>query len=163
MEITEALIILGLKSPFSAEELLFSYRKKLFAIHPDTSSGPSAGITVDIIKQAREVLQKYCENKPEKTRDIPSGKDGYGLYKKGMDLLGDAFDAFWKERLHYSEIPQNAPFVLEFRTKLNLARNLFAEVLENFPGGLWTSDAVEEIARINIWLGTEKRSGSDRI
>ncbi len=167
-----ALEVLGLRDPFTSEQLLREYHRRLFAVHPDTATEelPDAARLVHALREAREVLEAMPdgaraesesvpggEAKPERTTDS-GGRDGYHWYREGSSLVGDALDDYFRERLHYSQALDTSPGSVRLRETLLRARALFARVLETHPGGLWTPDAVEQIARINVWLGRKQGS-----
>jgi len=159
MDKNKALSILELHDDFTAEELIQVYRKKLFQIHPDTSLEINADIRIDDLIASRKFLEEFLNKKketplvPKKTKD-----DGFSDYREGMVILGEALDSYWKKRVHYSQRPEDAEFIKKFHEELIRAKDKFAAVLIQHPGGLWTPDAVEEIARINDWLGIENDS-----
>ncbi len=175
--------LLGLPERFTREELLRAYHRKLFEIHPDTAGADEgerdadtiardAGELVPSIIAARETLEKSLEGgapSPERKNDAVGaastdsrgpgdfrepGKDGYEWYRRAMAIHGDALDEYWRERVKWSSLPEDSPVLEEFREKLRLAKVLFGRVLDRFPGGMWTADAVEKIAAINTWLGS---------
>ena len=159
MDKKKALSILELHEDFTAEELIQVYRKKLFQIHPDTSLEVETEISIDDLIASRKFLEEFLTQKKEVPQKAQKTKDdGYMDYREGMVILGAALDSYWKKRIHYSQRPEDAEFVKKFHDDLNRAKDRFAAVLIQHPGGLWTPDAVEEIARINDWLGVENDS-----
>ena len=158
MDLKKALQLLDLSENFSREEMIQSFRKKIFFIHPDTSGNIQADISVDDLLKSRKFLDEYLLLRSENAPGIKKEDDGYKDYREGMSILGAAMDSYWKKRVHYSQRPESADFIQQFHEELNRARDLFVRVLNSYPGGLWTPDAVEEIARINSWLGTEDGS-----
>ena len=170
MTIERALQFFSLSPDYSLELLLQAYHKLLFEIHPDTSKVESldSAELLEEIKEARSLLEENLlrRQEPGSVSDAArregksatfSGKDGYEIYRRAGILMGDAMQEYWKERLRWSGIPSDSPKIQSALKKMQQAKNLFARVLNEFPGGVWTPDAVEEIARINIWLGGKKR------
>ena len=155
----EALIVLGIADPFTQEELLREYHRRLFKVHPDTAREalPDVARLVQRLLLAREVLLA----EPSVSSRVASGAggtDGYLWYREAAALVGDALDDYFRERLSFSRTPESSPGTTRLQENLLAARALFARVLETHPGGLWTPDAVEQIARINVWLGRKHRS-----
>ena len=173
--VREARLLFSLSEDFTPEELLRSYRRKLFETHPDTATEAtmeSSGLRVTRLLEARDVLEAHLKrsgaglqpgttepaartDQPAEERRGPAGEDGYNWYRQANGVYSDALEQYWRERLKWSEMPEDTPQYLSFRKQLERARGLFAAVLGTFPGGIWTPDAVEQIARINIWLGYE--------
>lgn len=148
-------MVLGLAIPFTETELRSAARRRLFEIHPDTASVDGEH-SVDDILEARRLLEAYLREKtpsPISTEQIGREDAAYRHYRAGVKILGEALDRYWKRRVGYSHLPESAPFYLEFIEEIKKAKEQFARVLDLDPGGLWTVDAVEEIARINVWLG----------
>ncbi|MDH5654612.1 MAG: hypothetical protein OEZ34_01800 [Spirochaetia bacterium] len=154
----KALRILELSEDFSKDQLIRSFRKKLFENHPDTAENKNSDVSVDDLLLSRKFLEEYLNETQKQPSRRPDEKedDGYRDYREGMKILGSALDAYWKKRVQFSHRPEGADFIKQFHEELNRARDYFIRVLEIYPGGLWTPDAVEEIARINDWLGTEE-------
>lgn len=88
----------------------------------------------------------------------PWGKDGYNLYRRALFLYSEGILAYFERKKRMQgEDASSAAETRAFREGLEEARGLFVQVLERFPGGIWTPDSIEQIARINIWL---KSNGS---
>lgn len=174
-KIRAALALLSLSEDCTHEEMLRAYHKKLFELHPDTAPGDSrdAGRLVSEIVTARKLLQAALEagtgsdagarSDTSARRDAGArndagagtaegGPDGYEWYRQAAAVFSEALDEYWQERLKYSQFPENSPVLARFREKLLESKRLFGNVLDRFPGGIWTPDAVERIARINLWL-----------
>lgn len=163
--IQEALSVLGLEGSPDREEVMKAFEQKLFESHPDTrekyaKSGQDYQLTVDRVLEARRVLlsgRKADDSKKENTASEPqpADSDGYGIYREADKIYGDALDAYFAVRKHYSFLNPDHPAETEFRKRLLKARSLFARVIEKYPHGRWMVDSVERIARINNWLRAE--------
>ncbi len=138
-------------------------------------------LSVDTLIEARKTLlirlergNDALDTKPSKTtggaefnggqkKDPgPSGADGYKLYRRALFLYSEAVLNYFEKRKHVSGRTVSAPTAEPegFRSTLEEARSLFVQVLERFPGGTWTPDSIEQIARINVWLKRDSASGS---
>ena len=156
------LLSMNQDSPLTLETIRSAYHKKLFEIHPDTAQVVSeeSGARIAEIIEARNLLEEFVKLGSPTASPVPanvsvpleSGKDGYNWYRRASDAYGECLDDYWRERLRFSHIPEKSPEVRRFYERLEAARQIFARVLEEFPGGMWTPDAVEKIAKINVWL-----------
>lgn len=173
LTIERARRVLGLGAEYSPSELTRAYHRKLFEFHPDTSgeADPEAGRRLDELILARRILERRLEYRERGGGELAaqsggidprprsgSGSRDYLLYRQALSLFGEALDRYWRERLKFSQMPAGSPELRRFHERIREARKLFAAVLEGFPGGIWTADAVEHIARINSWLRGEDGS-----
>lgn len=106
-------------------------------------------------------VKNYSGNnssEPENGKSAAVGQDGYSLYRKALFLYSEAVLEYFEKRknLQGQTVSEPGAEPEGFRQRLEEARGLFVQVLERFPGGTWTPDAIEQIARINVWL---KRNG----
>lgn len=153
--VIQAMALFGLKHPFEEEDLRRESRRLLIAVHPDTAR-EQVGLTIDEVLEARHLLERYLLDHVSAgggERARSGAEEAFIYYREGMRIYSEALDEYWKKRLRYSHLSEDAPYLDVFREKLKRAKRRFATVLEMDPGGLWTPDAVEEIARINVWLG----------
>ncbi len=98
----------------------------------------------------------------KQTSTAASGSDGYNLYRKALFLYSEAVLEYFEKRKHLNGGTVSEPTAEPdgFRSRLEEARSLFVQVLERFPGGTWTPDSIEQIARINVWLKRDGTGGS---
>lgn len=172
--------LLGLEGDFDGDALRRAYHRRLFEIHPDTATSvdDTPGLHVSELIEARDYLEQWIflrdESRDERGREsssdpefrertpdgegrkeapgAPGGSDGYEWYRQADRIFAAALELYWRERLKYSRLPDETTVLGEFRGRLREARALFVRVLDRYPGGIWTPDAVEKIARINAWL-----------
>ncbi len=97
----------------------------------------------------------------KKANDSGSGPEGYNLYRKALFLYSEAILAYFenRKRVQGKTVSEPSAEPETFRSHLEEARSLFVQVLERFPGGTWTPDAIEQIARINVWLKRDRSGG----
>ena len=119
-----------------------AYHRKLFEIHPDTGTGEGS---IDEALYYKDILSSGM------VVEQPS-RDGYESYRKGLLLFEEAMKLYFQERLKWSFLPPDSGIIPEFRNRLTEAKQHFAYVLQLYPAGLWTEDAVLHIEKINIWL-----------
>ncbi|MCB1139449.1 MAG: hypothetical protein KDK23_11865 [Leptospiraceae bacterium] len=90
-----------------------------------------------------------------------AGPEGYNLYRRALFLYSEAIIEYFERRKGFQgntvSEPEAEPEA--FRERLEEARSLFVLVLELFPGGTWTPDSIEQIARINVWLKRYRAGG----
>ena len=103
-----------------------------------------------------------ADGKGKQTSTAASGSDGYNLYRKALFLYSEAVLEYFEKRKHVNggTVSEPAAEPDGFRSRLEEARSLFVQVLERFPGGTWTPDSIEQIARINVWLKRDGAGGS---
>ncbi|MCB1169463.1 MAG: hypothetical protein KDK25_03975 [Leptospiraceae bacterium] len=91
-----------------------------------------------------------------------AGADGYNYYRKALFLYSEAILEYFERRkgFHGKTVSEPEAEPRGFRERLEEARSLFVQVLELFPGGTWTPDSIEQIARINVWLKRYRAGGS---
>ena len=160
-----ALKLLALAQNYTLAELHAAYHQRLFDIHPDTSAVrfEDAGRLLEETVLARKTLEEALTQKAplKESFSAEPGRDGYTWYRQASAIMSTALQDYWRERLRWSQIPVDSPQLKEIAARLTNARELFARVLTEFPGGTWTPDAVDEIARINLWLGGQSRPFSE--
>lgn len=171
------ILSLGNVSAVDRQSIDRAFRKQLFAIHPDTSR-ITPEITVDDLIRARNHLHDCLEYKEQQNparSGLQSGQtdreavhestaagsgrekafrqqvDGYEDYRHGMDLFSKAMQDYFNSRKKYSSLPENSTEFEIIYERFREAKKVLARVLE-YPGSIWTSDAVETIARINLWV-----------
>lgn len=149
LSIFEARKLLNLPPVFGETEIRAAFHKKIFETHPDTSGNKDAGPDVARLLAARKILLSSSPHPVSRTAE----DDGYAWYRRASDLLGEALELYFRERVKYSSMPPDHPALQSFRNHMEEALELFVRVLDHFPGGIWTPDAVEQIARIQTWLG----------
>lgn len=142
------LLLFGLNAGYTAEELSAAYRAMALLNHPDVSDDPHAGMRMIIVNEAYAFL-KNRPSAPVSSEPGPPIRDSaYLHYRAGFDMMKAALSDYFGESADKSGVSD----ITRLRDRLQAAKRSFAEVVAG-PYNDWTSDAIDRIASINVWLG----------
>lgn len=143
------------------DTLLEARRTLLLSLENSSSSGPEKNNGSTARNERGQPGKEGAVHTSPTGQTGPAGRDGYNLYRKALFLYSEAILGYFEKRktMQGRTVSEPEAEPEDFKEKLEEARGLFVQVLERFPGGTWTPDSIEQIARINVWL---KRDGARR-
>ena len=149
------LTLFGLTEAFSFEELNRSYRTIAKLNHPDLNRDADAESKMVYINEGYRLLKDFQKehgsisaegpalNHKEKVEDIY-----YKQYKKGFQILQNAFDRYFGE----VEDKSDEGRLNILKERLNSAKREFSRLVTELPYNQWVDDAIDKISSINKWL-----------
>ncbi|MDH5717740.1 MAG: hypothetical protein OEZ22_08880 [Spirochaetia bacterium] len=158
-----------LDTGFSLSVVKKRYYEMAFHLHPDKKGSKEEFIN---LRNAYDFLvENYNKNShvfneifSEKKAQAPSDEEK----QNNKDESEEIFQIYKKAAAHYSKaleeyfdktkqvnLNANDENYLKLKEKLKYCKDLLAKVIKSDPSGIWASDAIEKIARINVWLQNE--------
>lgn len=150
----------------SAKSLI---KKRYFALaiqhHPDQKGNEQEFIKLgeeynylkDALQVNSETFLAYL-NKNHKTENISSATNNevkiYDVYKKAAELFNSAFEKYFEKPRSVNLNPDDETY-LQLASTLKQVKELLTAVIQTDPSGIWVSDSIDKISRINIWLKAE--------
>lgn len=150
---SEYLTLFGLKDNYDLYELSASYRTLAKLNHPDLIKDRSSGERMSLINEAYAFLKDILASgeaglQQNEDRKIKREDPFYNQYKKGFDILKNAFEDYFGE----GPVKKNFRDEAVLREQLKLAKSEFSKVVNDLPYNEWVNDAIDKISSINKWL-----------
>ena len=155
----------------SAQTLKRKYHELAFRLHPDKKGSQeeflNLRISYDILLEAlnansqifvflkREsslVKKPFIDKDGQKKSGKPKASDPvYLLYKKASEIYSEALEDYFENTKQVNLCAKNKNYQ-SLHQKLTQCKQLLAEIIKKDPGGIWTSDAIEKVASINLFI-----------
>ncbi|MDH5720837.1 MAG: J domain-containing protein [Spirochaetia bacterium] len=148
----------------TSQTLKKRYHELAFRLHPDKKGAKEDFLN---LKKSYDILIKALDTNPQifsvfnskrepKKEDLQSIKKPvsdavYLLYKRASIIYSEALEDYFEKvkQVNLSVSDENYQSLL---TKLVQCKSLLAKIIKKDPAGIWTSDAIEKVASINVWI-----------
>lgn len=133
------------------------YYELALLMHPDKNGNSEDFIRLkecySLLKEAATNQNALMVRLMTPQRPSPSPEDEiYRLYKEALKNYFEALEEYFEGK-HQVELEVDSPAYQELCEKLNQVKSDLARVIQKNPAGMWVSDSIEKIGRINVWLG----------
>ncbi|MDH4200365.1 MAG: J domain-containing protein [Spirochaetia bacterium] len=162
--IEEALDILDISGSFTElnieKHIKKKYYEKAFELHPDKNGSKEDFQKLQVAYEYLCQLLKKNDGRLEKAirkrihkRNNKSGEgiEDFYLYKQAIHRYSDILEQYYEHVNQVNLNPEDPDYKLLCEQLKSLKTELF-EIIRLKPGGIWISDCIEKIEKINIWL-----------
>ena len=146
------------------------YHELAFRFHPDKKGDKEDFLALkkayDTLIQAvvenydslkRITLEKENTSSAKIKSKEKTGDKIYYLYKKASEIYSEALEEYF-EKAKQVNLDARDKTYKSLLAKLHQCKDIMAQIIKNDPGGIWTSDAIEKVASINIWIKNSTES-----
>ncbi|HMV78093.1 MAG TPA: J domain-containing protein [Leptospiraceae bacterium] len=160
-----ALTFFGLEENFTRDELQRKFHFLALRYHPDKGEFTSDVVFIQLL-ECRQILEEHLTMQAEaehearlsetenSDKEPEHSHNDFYFYKTAKKIENDAILTYFKSRKNKLRMELDAeknPELMELRTKLERAKQLYSELMERFPDSMWIQDAKNSLTSLEVW------------